>query len=393
MTNFKQHAFSTKLIHAGESPDLETGAVAPILVRSKTYAQYGIGEKGQYEYSRAKNPTRDILEEKIANISGGQFATVYATGLAAEASLFLTLKPGDRILCPHEIYGGTVRLFRNILAPLGIQADFVDWSCPELVYKAIRPETKYLWIETPTNPSFQIIDLEFVKKVSKEKNIPWIGDFTFAPPCALNAFKYGAYAVVYSLSKYFGGHNDILGGAIVTNERSLDEKLRMVQKSVGAILSPDECYRIIQEVKTLDLRWKHTSNSAQVVAEWLIQNKNIDKVLYPGLVNHPNHLIAKHQIKNGFGSTLSFTLKEQKIEKIKLFVKAVIDTKLIIFGESLASPETLLAYPPSMSHGSLSKEEREKLGITDGFFRLSVGFEDPQDIISAMETAFDVLYG
>lgn len=390
MTHHTQ-AFSTKLIHAGEAPDLQTGSVAPILVRSKTFAQYGIGEKGQYEYSRAKNPTRDILEEKIARISGGNYATVFATGLAAEASLFLTLKAGDRILCCNEVYGGTVRLFRNILTPLGIHADFVDWANRDAVYKAIKPETKYFWIETPTNPSFNIIDLEFVQKVSKEKNIPWIGDLTFAPPCALNAFDYGAHAVVYSLSKYFGGHNDILGGAIVTNERALDQKLRLVQKSVGAILSPDECYRVIQEVKTLDIRWKHTSNTAQIVAQWLVSNKHVAKVLYPGLPTHPGHLVAKQQIKNGFGSTLSFVLKEENLEKIKAFVKAAIATKLITFGESLASPETLLAYPPTMSHGSLTKDEREKLGITDGFFRLSVGFEDAGDIIDALETAFGVL--
>ncbi len=390
----KEISFATKLIHAGEKPDPATGSVAPILVRTKTYAQYNIGEKGAYEYSRAKNPTRDILEEKIAGISGANYATVFATGLAAEASLFLTLKPGDRILCPHEVYGGTVRLFRNILSPLGIHADYVDWSDHDAVRKAITPQTKYLWIETPTNPSLHIIDLEFVQKLSKEKNIPWIGDLTFAPPCSLNAFDYGAYAVVYSLSKYFGGHNDILGGAIVTNERELDQKLRLVQKSVGAILAPDECYRVIQEVKTLDLRWKHTSSSAQTVAEWLSDKERaiyIAKVLYPGLQNHPGHDIAKKQIKNGFGSTLSFVLKETNLEKIKAFVKAATDTGLIVFGESLASPETLLAYPPTMSHGALTQEERNKLGITDGFFRLSVGFEDPEDIIKALDRAFEVL--
>jgi cystathionine beta-lyase/cystathionine gamma-synthase len=391
MTKTIEHSFSTKLVHAGEKPDPQTGAVAPILVRSKTFAQINIGEKGVYEYSRARNPTRDILETKIAGISGGKYATVFATGLAAEASLFLTLKPGDRILCPSEIYGGTVRLFRNILTPLGIHADYVDWNDHDAVRNAIRPETKYFWIETPTNPSFHIIDLNFVKKLSEKTKIPWIGDLTFAPPCALNAFEYGAYAVVYSLSKYFGGHNDILGGTIVTNDKTFDDKLRLVQKSVGAILSPDECYRVIQEVKTLDIRWKHTSASAQTVAEYLEHSKYVEKVLYPGLKKHKNHLIAKQQIKNGFGSTLSFILKETKLEKIKKFVKAATDTGLIVFGESLASPETLLAYPPTMSHGSLTREERLKLGITDGFFRLSLGFEDPNDIISALETALDTL--
>jgi len=248
-----------------------------------------------------------------------------------------------------------------------------------------------LFVETPTNPSLECIDLNHVRKVSEETGIPFVADMTFSPPCTTRAFDWGAETVVYSLSKYFAGHNDVIGGAIVTKSKQLDEKLRFLQRAIGAILSPDECYRVIQGMKTLELRWKKSSDNALVLARYLSKNEKVKRVLYPGLVTHPTHAIAKRQMKNGFGAVVSFELHCQDRKKIKRFVDEIQKNDLVLYGESLASPETILAYPPLMSHGSVPKDVREKLGITDGFFRLSLGFEDSEDIIGEFERALEIL--
>jgi len=383
--------FSTKGIHAGEKPDAQTGAVAPILVRTKTYHWPSFDSDPVYKYSRGKNPTRSILEEKLAGLedTGGKqcYATVFASGVAAEACLFLTMKPGDHILFSQEIYGGTYRLIETVLAPFGLTADYVDFDDEEKVKSLIQPTTKYLFVETPTNPSLHIVDLEQVGKLSKKYGIPLVVDATFAPPVTTNSFAYGSEIVIYSLSKYFAGHNDAIGGAIVTTDKALDDKLRFSQGAIGAILSPDECYRIIQGIKTLDLRYRRASESAQIVAEYLARHGAIEKVFYPGLLIHKGYEIAKKQMTAGFGSVVSFVLKDESHETARHFVDTLIEGGLITYGESLASPETILAYPPLMSHKSLGEEVRQELGITKGFFRLSLGLEDAEDIISQLENA------
>lgn len=383
--------FNTLLVHAGEEPDALTGAVAPTLVRSKTFAQKTFGVEDTYQYSRGKNPTRDVLQEKLSVLEGGGLTSVFGSGVAAEAALLLTLSPGDRILCCQEIYGGTFRLLTTVLAKFGISADFARFDTEESICNVLTNQTRYLWVETPTNPSLHIINLALVQRVSEKSGVPFVVDSTFAPPCTTRAFDYGAETVVHSLSKYIAGHNDVLGGAVITRNEKLHEEMLFMQKTLGAVLSPDECYRVLQGVKTLSLRWQRVSESAQSLAEFLAKHPKVKRVLYPGLATHPNHDIAKKQMQEGFGGVLSFELVETHLNWLEQFVNTVREYGPIIYGESLASPETILAYPPLMSHKSLPEKEREELGIGKGFFRLSLGFEDPRDIIHGLSKGLEQL--
>lgn len=382
--------FESLLIHAGEAPDPATGAIAPILVRSKTYSQKTFGKESRWQYSRGTNPTRSQLEEKLALLEGAGFATVFGSGVAAEASLFLTLNPGDHILACEEVYGGTYRLLDKLISRFGITFDFVNFQNKKEILKYIKNNTKYLFVETPTNPSLRIIDLKLVDKVSKESGIPYVADMTFSPPITTRAFEYGAETIIHSLSKYIAGHNDVLGGAVITKNKKLHENLIFMQRTLGAILSPDECYRTLQEVKTLALRWERVSKSALEVAKFLYKHPKIESVFYPGLKSHPNHKVAKEQMENGFGGVVSFVTKNSKKDALRKFVKSLQEHN-IIYGESLASPETLLAYPPLMSHMALPKKIRISMGIKDGFFRLSLGFENVDDILSAFKKSLDIL--
>lgn len=388
------YAFRTNAVHAGEAPDPATGAIAPILVRTKTYKQPEFGKEGTWQYSRGKNPTRSFLEEKLKTLEGESDAEafVFGSGVAAEAMLFLTLDPGDNVICSREIYGGTYRLLTGLFNRFGITSSFVDLGNVEEIRKAKTDRTKYIFVETPTNPSLEIIDLERVNQIAKELGLSWIADMTFSPPNVTRAFEYGAETVIHSLSKYIAGHNDVLGGAVITKNKLLAEKLWFMQRAVGAILSPDECYRVLQGVKTLSYRWEGTSKTALSVAEFLQKDSRVKRVLYPGLKSHPKHDIAKKQMKGGFGSVISFELKTEDKREIEKFVNELTKNDVVVYGESLASPETILAYPPLMSHKSLPKEERYKLGITDGFFRLSVGFEDDSDIKNEFERALKQIH-
>jgi cystathionine gamma-lyase len=379
------NSFDTLLIHAGEKPDA-TGAIAPPLYRTKTYAQR-FGEDAPYQYSRGKNPTRVALENKLAILEGGLYATTFSSGNAAMAMFLFTLSPGDHIVCCQEIYGGTYRLLEKIMKRVNVTADYVDFSTEESIKSAIKPNTKYLLIETPTNPSLHIIDLKLVAEVSKETGIPFAVDSTFAPPCTTRPLEYGAKVVIQSLSKYIAGHNDVLAGALITNDTALHEQFYFLFRTIGAILSPDECYRILQGVKTLSLRWEKVSETADAIARILSSHKAIKKVNYPTLPNHPMRHIASEQMKSGCGGVVSFELKDEyhTPDKIKAFIDGATDSGVIVYAESLASPETILAYPPTMSHGSLPKDVRYSLGITDGFFRLSVGFEDTMDIWTSLQ--------
>lgn len=384
----KNLSIDTLLVHAGEKPDEATGAVAPILVRSKTFAQNGLGKPAHYQYSRGANPTREKLEEKLSVLEGGGQTTVWGSGVAATAMLFLTLSPGDHVLACQEVYGGTYRQLDQLFPRFGITGDYVDFNDARAIRSAIRPTTRMFFVETPTNPSLHVINLQISGRISQETRIPLVADMTFSPPCATRAFEFGVMTIVHSLSKYIAGHNDVIGGAIITRDTSLHEKLVFLHKTVGSILSPDECYRVLQGVKTLALRWRRASESALTVATWLASRSDISKVLYPGLTSHPHHRIAVSQMKGGFGAVLSFELRRQNKKSLTAFVEGLRSSGSIVYGESLASPETILAYPPLMSHKSLPQEVRESLGISDGFFRLSLGFEDPADIIRSLERGF-----
>ncbi len=390
--NRKEQEIATLFVHGGEHPDYLTGALAPVLVRSKTYKQPEFGKKAQWEYARGQNPTRSLLEEKLSVLEGGGLATVFASGLAAETMIFMTLSPGDHIIIPKEVYGGTLRLLNNIFVPYGITYSQIDFSSENNIEQAITPKTKYMFIEVLTNPSLHAIDMSLVQNVSQKKDIPFIADMTFSPPCSTKAFDYGAKAIVHSISKYISGHNDMIGGAIITRDAKLHERLKFLQKTVGAILSPDECYRAIQGIKTLHLRWDYVSKSALEVAHYFENHEKIARILYPGLLSHPSHNIAQKQMKNGYGGVLSFELAPIKDEgMLKAFIDAVQERNIITYGESLASPETLLAYPCTMSHGSLSEQEKETCGISRRFFRLSLGFESPRDVIANLKQGLQII--
>ncbi len=383
--------FDTLLIHGGETPDA-TGAIAPPLYRTKTYAQT-FGEDAPFRYSRGKNPTRQQLETKLALLENGLYATAFSSGNAATAMFFFTLSPGDHVLCCQEVYGGTYRLLDKVMSRVGVTADYVDFSTKESIRAAIKPNTKYLFVEPLTNPSLHVIDLNMVSEVSKETGIPFVVDSTFSPPCTTRPLEYGATVVIQSLSKYIAGHNDVLAGALITNNVALHERFQFLFKTVGSILSPDECYRVLQGVKTLSMRWERVSKTADCIARNLSFHGAVAKVNYPTLLNQPMRTIAVDQMKYGCGGVISFVLKPKhySIDKIKKFVDAATYDGVITYAESLASPETILAYPPEMSHASLPKDVRESLGITDGFFRLSVGFEDAMDIWTSLLNGFRAL--
>ncbi|MDL2363099.1 MAG: PLP-dependent transferase [Patescibacteria group bacterium] len=390
MSADNNYGFATKLVHAGEAPDPLTGAIAPVLVRTKTFSQPVFGVESKWQYSRGKNPTRSILELKLEALAGGGQATVFGSGDAATTMFLLTLKPGDRLVCCKELYGGTIRLFEQLFKDFGIHADYVDVQDLAAVKAVQTDRTVAIWTESPTNPKLGIIDLHKVGEVAKATGLRFIADLTFAPPVTTDPFAYGAETVIYSLSKYFAGHNDVIGGAVVTKNKELYDRLVWLQWSVGAVLSPDECYRVIQELKTLGMRWERVSASAQIVAEHLQKHPQITKVYYPGLDDHPGRDIAIKQMKNGFGAALSFDLRSADLHLIRQFVNSLQTSQLVVFGESLASPETILAHPATMSHRSLTTEQRNDLGIHDNFFRLSVGFEEPNDLIKVLDEALAI---
>lgn len=387
----QSYGFSTQLIHAGEKPDPITGAIAPVLVRSKTFAQPGLGEEPAYMYSRGKNPTRTILEDKLAALVGGGEATVFSSGDAATTMFLLTLNPGDHILACKELYGGTVRLFDQLFSKFGISVSYIDVENETELKNALTNNTVAIWVESPTNPKLGIIDLKKVGTLAKKYNLQFIADLTFVPPCATKPFDYGIDTVIYSLSKYFGGHNDVIAGAVVTKNKTLHEQLCWLQWSVGACLSPDECYRLIQEIKTLELRWKRVSETANKVAEYLSQHKKIQLTYHPTLLEHTRQVIAKKQMKDTYGSVIGFDIIANDEHSCKKFVKKILSTGLIFYGESLSSPETLISHPATMSHRGMSDIQRNELGITETFFRLSVGLEDEKDIIDALQSALSAI--
>jgi cystathionine beta-lyase/cystathionine gamma-synthase len=379
------HAFSTQLVHAGETPDPCTGAIAPVLVRSKTFAQPGLGEEPAYMYSRGKNPTRTILENKLAHLAGGGEATVFSSGDAATTMFLLTLNPGDHIIACKELYGGTVRLFDQLFSKFGISVSYIDVENEIEVKKMITEKTVAVWVESPTNPKLGINDLKKIGSIAKKYDLQFVADLTFAPPCATKPFDYGIDTVIYSLSKYFAGHNDVIAGAIVTKNKKLHEDLCWLQWSVGACLSPDECYRVIQEIKTLQLRWEKVSKTANNVAAYLSKHEKIESTYHPSLLSGNNKVTADKQMASTYGSVVGFDLLSSDEESHKKFIKNLISSGLIIYGESLSSPETIIAHPASMSHRGMSQQQRNELGINDNFFRLSVGLEDEKDIIAVLE--------
>jgi len=376
--------FGTLAIHAGQRPDPTTGAIMTPIYCTSTYVQeFPAVTKDGYDYSRGKNPTRTALQENLAALEGGRHGLCFSSGLSAIHALVSTLSPGDRIVCGDDLYGGTFRLFRRVFAKYGLVLDVVDASNTEAVARALETPCKLLWLETPTNPLLRITDLAAVAKLGKQAGALVACDNTFASPFLQQPLALGVDVVMHSATKYLGGHSDLVMGALVLNDDALAEQLGFLQLAIGAVPGPMDCFLALRGTKTLHLRMERHSSNARTVAAFLSEHKRVKKVYYPGLPAHPGHAVAKRQMKD-FGGMLSFVL-DGSVDEGKRFTTR---TKIFALAESLGGVESLIEHPPSMTHASIPAEQRRAAGLDDGLIRLSVGVEDPDDLIEDLEQAF-----
>ena len=376
--------FDTKVVRAGIEPDPTTGAIVPPIYQTATYVLPEVGRDLGFDYTRSANPTREILENNLATIEGGRFGTCFSSGMSAVDSVLKLLKKGDHVVCSDDVYGGVSRHFNNILVNYGLTFTYVDSSNPENVENAIRSETKLFWIETPTNPLLKITDLNAISKIAKKHQILFGVDSTFATPVFLRPFEFGADIVMHSTTKYISGHNQIIGGIIITNDEEIHERMKFVQKTIGAVPSPFDCWLTLLGVKTLHLRMHRHASNAQAVAEFLESHPKVEKITYPGLKSHPQYGVAKEQM-DGFSGMISFELKGG----IPAGTTVMNNVKLCSLAESLGAVETMITHPASMTHVDVPVEERHARGLTDGLVRISVGIEDPEDIIDDLKQALE----
>lgn len=367
--------FSTKAIHAGQQPDPTTGSVMMPVHLTSTYVQQGLGKNKGFEYSRVSNPTRTALEQNIASLENGKHGMAFGSGMAAIDAIFRLLKPDNHVIVSHNVYGGTYRIGKMVWEDFGLQFDFVDTTDIPLVKKSIRKNTKMIFIETPTNPTMEITDLSAIARLAKSHRLISVCDNTFATPYLQRPIEHGIDMVVHSLTKYLNGHSDMLGGLAVTNNSKIAEQLRFFQKATGGILSPFDSWLCLRGTKTLSIRMQRHSESAMKLAYWLKNQKKIKRVYYPGIPSHPQHRLAKRQMKN-FGGMISFDVGS--LSAAKRFLKKV---RLCALAESLGGVETLISHPATMTHASIPYQQRQKIGVTDGLVRISVGLEDIEDII------------
>ncbi len=369
--------FDTLAIHAGQAPDASTGAVMPPIVLASTFAQSSPGKHQGFEYSRTNNPTRQTLERCLAALEGGAHGLAFASGCAAATTFFQTLAPGDHVVACDDVYGGTFRLLDKVLAPMGITTTWVDMTDPARVRDEMRPSTRVVWVETPTTPLLKIIDVAAVAEIAHTGGAMLAVDNTFATPYLQRPLELGADVVTHSTTKYLNGHSDVVGGVLVTSDDALAARLRFLQNAVGAVPSPFDCFLVLRGVKTLHVRMERHCRTAAFLADALARHPSIAKVHYPGLATHPGHALATRQM-SGFGGMISFVVRggaesaRSLLERVRVFTLA----------ESLGGVESLIEYPPTMTHGSIPKEQRERIGIVDGFVRVSVGLEDPEDLLA-----------
>ena len=376
--------FDTKIVRAGIEPDPTTGAIVPPIYQTATYVLPEVGRDLGFDYTRSANPTREILENNLATIEGGRFGTCFSSGMSAVDSVLKLLKKGDHVVCSDDVYGGVSRHFNNILVNYGLTFTYVDSSNPENVGNAITSETKLFWMETPTNPLLKITDLNAISKIAKKHQILFGVDSTFATPVFLRPFEFGADIVMHSTTKYISGHNQIIGGIIITNDEEIHERMKFVQKTIGAVPSPFDCWLTLLGVKTLHLRMHRHASNAQAVAEFLESHPQVEKITYPGLKSHPQYGVAKEQM-DGFSGMISFELKGE----IPAGITVMNNVKLCSLAESLGAVETMITHPASMTHVDVPVEERHARGLTDGLVRISVGIEDPEDIIDDLKQALE----
>ena len=374
---------ATRFIHAGAEPDPSTGAIMTPIYQTSTYVQEAPGVNKGYEYARSQNPTRKALEEAYAIVEEGKFGLAFSSGVAATDAVIKLLNPGDEVICANDMYGGTYRLFTKIFEKYGIRFIYVDTTNPNNVAAAITAQTRMVWLETPTNPLMNITDIEAVAAITKGKNIILVVDNTFASPYLQNPLTLGADIVMHSATKYLGGHSDVIQGCLVMNDPALREQLYFIQKSCGAVPGPMDCFLVLRGIKTLHVRMRQHCENGRIIAHWLRQNPKVGKVYWPGFEDHPNHTIAKKQMKD-FGGMLSFELKDNSVEAAN---KVLSSTHLFSLAESLGGVESLINHPATMTHASIPREERIKNGLSDSLIRLSIGIEDAEDLIEDLAKA------
>jgi cystathionine beta-lyase/cystathionine gamma-synthase len=385
MKKNREPGFATRAIHCGQEPDPLTGAVTVPIYPTSTYVQQGIGEHKGYEYSRVSNPTRTRLEENLAALEGGVAAPVFASGMAAINAVVSLLKSGDHVVCGNDLYGGTPRLFNQVMAGFGLEFTYIDTSDATNVERAIRKNTRMVYVETPTNPLMRLSDLAAIAQICHRKKVSLVVDNTFMSPYFQQPLALGADMVVHSTTKFLNGHSDGLGGVVVCAKQEHAEKLAFLQKAVGAILSPFECWLVLRGVKTLAARMEIHDRSGRIVADFLFKHTKVKAVFYPGLPDHPQHALARRQM-SGFGSMITF--ETGSLNNANKMLKKV---RVCSLGESLGGVETLISHPATMTHAGLGVKGRKAIGITDGMVRISVGIEDVDDILDDLDQALKAI--
>lgn len=382
-----QFGFSTRSVHAGQRPDVVSGAIMPPIYQTSTYVQDGLGQHKGFEYARTRNPTRDALERNIAALEGGQHGLAWSSGLAATDAVLRLLSAGDHVICGENVYGGTHRLMDQILRPLGLTFSFVDTRDVERVEAAIGSTTRMVFIETPSNPMMWLADLAAIGELTRARGLMFVVDNTFATPYLQRPLEFGADLVLHSTTKYLNGHSDMVGGVIVTSDDELADRLAFLQNAAGAIPGPMDCWLALRGTKTLALRMRQHDSSGRQIAAWLDAHSQVKEVHYPGLTSHPQHELACRQMR-GFGGMVSLDLGS--LERARAFVEG---TRIFALAESLGGVESLVGHPASMTHASVPKEMREAMGLTDGLVRLSVGIEELDDLLADLEQAIDGMEG
>jgi cystathionine gamma-lyase len=375
--------FATKVLHAGIEPDESTGAIMTPIFQTSTYVQAAPGNHKGYEYARTQNPTRTVLQNNVAALEDAKYGLCFSSGMGATDAVIKLLQPGDEVISTNDLYGGTYRIFTKVFAKYGIKFRFVSMQDINSIEQYITSNTKMIWVETPTNPLMNVIDIAGAAAIAKAKNIMLVVDNTFASPYLQTPLNLGATIVLHSATKYLGGHSDVVMGMLMTNSETIHEDLKFIQNSCGAVPGPQDCFLMLRGIKTLHIRMQRHCENGKKIVDYLNSNNRIEKVYYPGLASHPNHDIAKKQMKN-FGGMISFTLKGDKMDDA---LKVLSGTKLFSLAESLGGVESLIGHPATMTHASIPKEERLKNGLKDTLIRLSVGIEDVDDLILDLEKA------
>ncbi|GAA3915311.1 cystathionine gamma-synthase [Chitinophaga oryziterrae] len=373
----------TKLIHAGVAPDPSTGAIMTPIFQTSTYVQSAPGQHKGYEYARTQNPTRDALQNALAAIENGKFGISFGSGLAATDGVMKLLSPGDEVIASNDLYGGTYRIFTKVFERYGIKFQFINMQDAQNIKNYVTAKTRLIWIETPTNPLLNIIDIEATAQIAKQHNILLAVDNTFASPYLQNPLDLGADIVVHSATKYIGGHSDVVHGALIVKEEALAKQLYFIQNSCGAVPGPQDCFLVLRGLKTLHVRMQRHCENGAAIAKFLRQHPKVAKVYWCGFEDHPNHHIAKKQMRD-FGGMISFTLKDDSQEAA---FKVLSSTHLFSLAESLGGVESLIGHPASMTHASIPREERISNGLVDSLIRLSVGIEDVEDLIADLQQA------